>query len=821
MDPILDAFAAKVRSVPRQTPQLRYVSNVTGTWITDEQATSPEYWARHLRATVQFSAGIATLLDDGIDFLVDAGPGRTAGTLAGLHRQGIAVAHSLPGPTEKQPDQAVLLGGLARAWVHGVPVDWQAFRGAERRRRVPLPTYPFERKRYWIEPNEEEVERRRARVRANEKAATPEEWLYVRNWQQRPPAGNTPAAGETSVTWLVLSDGSPESRRIASSLSSLTGPTNTAETPQPRTWVDPARLIVATVGAPFGGQLYGACTFDPSRAADYDALVAAALRVGGPLRIVHLTSAAAAPGSRDTEMERGFYSVALLGSALARLHPGSTVVKVVTSNAEAVTGTESLVPERASVGGVCLALTQEHPEIRCHRIDVAALTAADERALIDELTTDEGETLIAIRGGRRWAPVMEPLTGDPKHPFALWPEEHYVIVGGLGTIGFSAAWYLARAARAKLTIISRTPMPPRAEWPSYLATHPAGDPVSGRISRIGSLEQAGSVVQTFSADAADAAAMRSAIERAELSFGPIRGVITAAGLMDESAFAPLERFDAAAAAAHFRPKLQGLPALEEALGQRPIDFCVVMSSLSVVLGGVGYAAYAGANAYLDAFVHRQNIERSGRWSVINWDAWHPIDGALPATSLLARLALKPIEGVGALERLLRFRGVTQAFVSSADLPARIRFSIPDAPEAIASTPSDATTETAIPAFAPEPDVTPTEAIIIAIWRQTLGASHVDLHDTFLDLGGSSLTAIQVIGRIETELGVRITIEEFIFQTAAQLASLCDARRAVAAPVEEPAAFAAEPAASAPAQPRGWARLRNALKSRSDADAVRS
>jgi acyl carrier protein len=287
--------------------------------------------------------------------------------------------------------------------------------------------------------------------------------------------------------------------------------------------------------------------------------------------------------------------------------------------------------------------------------------------------------------------------------------------------------------------------------------------------------------------------------------------------MDESAFAPLERCDPVAATAHFRPKLLGLPALAEAIGQRPIDFCIVMSSLSVVLGGVGYATYAAANAYLDAFVHRQNIERNGRWSVINWDAWHPHEGALPATSLLARLAMTPIEGVFAFDRLLRYRGLTQVLVSTADLVARVAFAIPDRPADVdAGAGGGVTAEQAAAASAAQPDVTPTEAVVLAIWQRTLGAPRVEVHDTFLDLGGSSLTAIQVIGRIEAELGVRVTIEEFIFQTASQRAALCDARSSQSQTPAE------APVTGKPAPARGWGRLRNALRSRTaDADVVRS
>ena len=784
MDPILDAFAARVRAVPLRAPQKKFISNLTGTWITDQQATSAEYWAKHLRAPVLFGAGVAALLEHGIDFFVEAGPGRTAVTLAAMQRPGVATATSLPGATDRLADQGVLLPGVARAWVAGAPVDWNAFRGGERRRRVHLPTYPFERQRHWIEPDEDAVERRRARVRANEKKGAPASWTYVRSWQQRPPAGNTSAAN-VDTAWLVIADGSAIAQQIVGALSAR---------------IPSARLLLATADA------------------DHDALIARAAAIGGGiLGIVHLTAAEATPAPRDVELGRGFFSAATLGAALARVRPAFATVKVVTSGVDAVIGTETLVPERATIDGVCTVLPQEQGQVQCQRIDVMpagpTLSRADLDLLVDEILAAEADPRVAIRGGRRWTPAMEPLTGDPVHDTALRQNGHYLVVGGLGTIGFSLAWQLAKRVGARLSIVSRTALPPRDAWKAWYETHPASDPINSRIGRIIALEQAGSQVLPLSADAADAAAMRQAIADAERTFGPIHGVITAAGLMDEAAFAPIDRMDPVAVAAHFRPKLQGLPVLAEVLGSRPLDFCLVMSSLSAVLGGVGYAMYAGANAYLDAFVHQQHAAQRGRWSVINWDAWHPLEGTLPATSLLARLAMYPSEAVEAFDRLLRYRGVTQVFVSTADLVARVKFAVPErvAPVVAAATVADAADIPDLAAIAAQPEVTPTEAAVIAIWQQTLGAPRVELHDTFLDLGGSSLTAIQVIGRIETELGVKITIEEFIFQTAAQLAALCDARRATVPSAPEPAVAAAGEAPGA-ASSRGWSRLRQALRS---------
>jgi acyl transferase domain-containing protein/thioesterase domain-containing protein len=160
MDPILTDFTDRVRQVRLNPPQIAYISNVTGTWITAAQATDPEYWARHLRQTVRFSDGIQTIFDDSATLLLEMGPGRT---LANFARATLAKQHSdkqgdhrvlscLGPPTDPQAEPAFLLNTLGRIWLAGGSVDWEQFYAAESRHRLPLPTYPFERQRYWIDP---------------------------------------------------------------------------------------------------------------------------------------------------------------------------------------------------------------------------------------------------------------------------------------------------------------------------------------------------------------------------------------------------------------------------------------------------------------------------------------------------------------------------------------------------------------------------------------------------------------------------------------------------------------------------------------------
>jgi acyl transferase domain-containing protein len=156
MQPLLRPFAERVASIRLKPPTIPYVSNLTGTWITAGQATDPAYWARHLRQPVRFAAGISELLKDENRLLLEVGPGRTLSTFAkqqGHADAGRTVGPSLPHAQDSGSDLASMLGALGRLWLAGVSVDWDQVHAGERRRRIPLPTYPFERRRYWIEPN--------------------------------------------------------------------------------------------------------------------------------------------------------------------------------------------------------------------------------------------------------------------------------------------------------------------------------------------------------------------------------------------------------------------------------------------------------------------------------------------------------------------------------------------------------------------------------------------------------------------------------------------------------------------------------------------
>ena len=158
MDSIIEPFVELVKTVKLNPPKLPFISNLTGTWITAEQATDAQYWSRHLRETVRFDAGIRELLKIQNSILLEVGPGRTLTTLtkSHLHNTGARGLHSLPGPQGQTSELHTMLDAAGALWLAGRQLDWAGFSTGRRQQRIPLPTYPFERKRYWIDSQPED-----------------------------------------------------------------------------------------------------------------------------------------------------------------------------------------------------------------------------------------------------------------------------------------------------------------------------------------------------------------------------------------------------------------------------------------------------------------------------------------------------------------------------------------------------------------------------------------------------------------------------------------------------------------------------------------
>jgi amino acid adenylation domain-containing protein/non-ribosomal peptide synthase protein (TIGR01720 family) len=207
MEPVLQQFRGKVAAIRLQAPRRRYLSNVTGDWISDAEATSPDYWVHHLRHTVRFDASLGRLLQERPMAVLEVGPGRALAALA-RRRNGTAGKHvpvaSLERPGESD-EAGQIAGALGQLWSSGVAVDAVAV-NAGRSRRVPLPSYPFQRRRHWIEPDAK-------------RAADTSSWRVLRPaWRPAP----RPAPATAPRRWIVLGD-DPLARAVISHIAGMPG----------------------------------------------------------------------------------------------------------------------------------------------------------------------------------------------------------------------------------------------------------------------------------------------------------------------------------------------------------------------------------------------------------------------------------------------------------------------------------------------------------------------------------------------------------------------------------------------------------------------
>jgi acyl transferase domain-containing protein len=446
MEPVVREFVEEVKKVPLQAPSIPYVSNVSGTWITEKEATDPAYWGRHLRQTVRFGDALGLLLQAGDIELVEVGPGKVLVTLAArFPGQTQRVLNTLPHPQEQAGDLRTLLGALGRLWANGARVDWNGFYAGQQRNRLDLPTYPFERQRYWIEPDHLVV----PQVTASKDVSG---WFHVPEWQKS-------KMGKSGVNvtgpCLVFDD---ETVLGAALMQGLT----TAGCP----------VVTVKSGASFIRHSANAFTINPAKRTDYDALVQA-MSGSMPGNVIQLWGTDSENRTWEMETQRGFYSLLFLAQALGAAGVDTPCrILVVTSGMQDAGGSGVSHPARATVIGPVRVMPMEYPHIKCASVDVDLAASAGTLAglLMQELALALPDTIVAYRGIERLILGFVPSRFRKVEgvPARLKQNGTYMITGGLGSMGLAFAEYLATTVSARLVLIGRTALPPQAEWEGYL-----------------------------------------------------------------------------------------------------------------------------------------------------------------------------------------------------------------------------------------------------------------------------------------------------------------------------------------------------------------
>src|SRR5579871_313460 len=608
VEPVMREFHTFLSRLQFGNPAIPFISTLTGTWITPGQAKDPDYWTEHLRRTVRFSDGISQLLSRNDLFVLEVGTGRTLTTLARNQRRDRSyfIHSSMRSPQESGSDAELLYTAMAKMWNSGLQLDWKTFHSNEQRRRVPLPTYPFERQRFWVEPGKSA---NRSPQSQNERPSRP--LVYATAWELAPLLASPPASSHPKM-WLLLLDefGTGEALSV-----------------QLRTRGD--RVITVRMGPAFHGPSSECFEFSEFLEADVSGLLEyLRLQDADELNVVHLWGHPAPIRTSDSAGEfyrsqkNNLLDLIIFCKAWGKLlnRPMARVF-IVTSGLAQVSGDDIVWPEISPLAGICKVITEEYDNVSCRLLDFAPLGATENGAsrsvdqILAEVLSDRADPLVAYRGYRRWIPTYKRIELPPMSEGHQEVRDGgvYLITGGLGELGPIIAGSFAARARCTLLFTGRSPFPAKAEWNHWLRTHSDQDRTSRTIHALQSIEAKGSEAVLFQADVADRAEMASVFEEIESRFGKLHGVIHLAGITDQKALRLLSDLDEAECKAQFKPKIEGCYVLSDLLKTRSLDFCVLFSSTASFLGGAGMAAYSAASSFLDAFAGSQLLASGQRW----------------------------------------------------------------------------------------------------------------------------------------------------------------------------------------------------------------
>jgi acyl transferase domain-containing protein/NADPH:quinone reductase-like Zn-dependent oxidoreductase/acyl carrier protein len=762
-------------------------STVTGARIEGSEL-DPAYWGRNVREPVQLAGAIGATIADGYRTFVEIGPH----PVLAMHLEQCLEEQDEAGQVlttlrREADERRGLLQSVAALYTRGYPVDWQRLH-PEPRQCLALPTYPWDRKRYWTEPS---GARPRETARATEltpallslldatddaalaatlglSQASPDDasamarvlgairrkarqvraeseiqpWMYTLEWQCKPLG---PAASRGAGHWVVLVDEEGTGDRLVEKLAAAGG-----------TCLRVRRGKAVQRLAP---DLW---TVDPTSAKELGAFWAARTAELGPVRgIIHLWSLSRpSPEADDLDsvLEQGVLSaLSWLQCVVENESRQRPRLWFVTRGAMSVGASDPVVaPEQAPLWGLGRVVSLEHPDVWGGLVDLPAEPGeATLQLLAQHVLGGDGEDQAAVRAGGRFVPRLVRHRSAAERPTS-WPgagtssRGTVLITGGLGALGLRVARWLLEQGIKHLVLTSRR-----------------GVETPQATSAVEALRASGASVTVMQADVADAEAVRALLAEIDGRLPPLAGIVHAAGVLDDGV---LVRQNASRFSTVFAPKIRGAWNLHTLTQHRPLEFFVLFSSMASVLGSPGQGNYAAANAFLDALALQRQSRGMPAHSV-NWAAWS--DGGMAGEQLLATLQkrgltpLRPEMAVECLGPILA--GVAaQVMVVDADWARFRAIYESDGERAIlaelprAEWAHEAATERAW--IEQLKSASPRERPhVMRPWLQRVvaeilgldGPGRVEADKGFFELGMDSLKAMELRKRLHQALGVRL------------------------------------------------------------------
>ena len=763
MDPIIEKFSQIISKFDLHPPKMRFISNLTGTWITPEQAMSPRYWSNHLRYTVRFSEGIDELIKDPSVLFLEVGPGRSLNIFVKSHKSsniGRMVYPTIRHPQDSYNDHFFLLTSLGKLWLTGVEINWNNFYSDEKRNKIPLPTYPFERQKFWVNRDADQSGFNPGTNRLQKKKNL-DDWFYIPTWKRQPWLSIDKGVDldNHKYRWLVFGNDEEIDPFTAKIYEYLIHHNQ-----------DVIKVRFSTKFDIVNNKSY---LIDPDDPNSYINMVNTLQSMNWyPTHILHLWLL-----GKNADIETvyrngidhlqsiGFMSLINLAKALEQQQiPESVQISIVISGLFDVFNDEQSIVGKSTVLGASRVISQEYQNLLCQVIDIGLDIYPQPNLMeiitkvIVEVLNDKAEHSVAFRNKSRWVNTIESGSRYITHNNTrLKDGGKYLITGGLGRIGLIYASYLGSNYHANLILVDKSGFPRREKWDDWLESHLENDPISWKITKIKEIESFGKEVKIFSCNLAESDEVKELFNTISKDDGYLNGIFHLAGFVGEDSIISIHDLTKENYRAHLEAKVFGLENLALSIDETPkfndnLDFVVLQSSLSTVLGGLGLSAYSAVNHYMNSFANVKNKNSKYPWITVDWDGWkfpeiNQSETSIKPKSLLTasalELAMTPDEGLIQFEKIMNDSGVTHWIISTVDLDLRIKQWIQKSKKEL-SDPVDNSKGISNPRprlqnpyLAPNNEI---EKKLADIWSKILGIELIGVYDDFFELGGHSLLA---------------------------------------------------------------------------------
>ncbi|NHD15970.1 MULTISPECIES: type I polyketide synthase [unclassified Actinopolyspora] len=758
IEPVLPELTRAAEQVPVREPGIPLISNLTGGVVGFRELSDPEYWARHARGTVRFADGVRAVSEYKPAVCVETGPGR------GLRALGErCLGDSAPSwaTSLRRADGEVesVFGALARLHVAGAPVDLSAVHEGIRPHGGRLPSYPFQHQRLTFPV---------ARVAPTgaEPVDTGDRQVdYRLRWREVPP----PRGSERSPQRLLVfvDDG-----EFATDL--LHG---IAERGDERVLVRRGdrfrRLSDDEFELPTGDPT--AVRQLSERTGSFDQVLYL-----WPLSRATVTEAEKSDPALADRARDDFVTVLELLRSFGESDDSAPRVRVVDRGEPGESDGPVLGLGAAPLAGLGQVAALERPESWGGVLDLDPRESpgAGVSRLLDELGADTDDDQVAYRDGQRLVPRLVPDAPPSGSEALVRGDGTYLITGGLGGLGRAIArWLVERGAR-RLVLTGRRGLPDRSEWDSGELDESA----RAGVALVRDLEEAGASVSIRAADTADETAMAEVLASIPET-APLRGVVHAAGTAGAQL---IEEIDTETAVSVMKAKVDGSWVLHRLLGETPLDFLVLMSSIASVWGSSDLAAYAAANAFLDRLAaHRRSRGLPG--VSINWGPWE-VDSGLGGEELLDYLrstGLRPLSARTGLDRFAAaLAGPPRRVVADVDWTVlagllQSKRKRPLLEDVEAGEPDDTGDEgrSEVLTAVLETDDSERESLLDDYVRnriaEQLGVDRNELTDDadLVELGMDSLAVMRVLGHFRTDLRLTLAPRPFFVEPAVRWGDL--------------------------------------------------